>query len=224
MRRALFFLFFLLPAAAFAQPGRIEITPTVGYRLDGDFDARSSDAFDPNLNVQVDGSAVYGLLVDIPLAPNWALEILANRQQSQFVVDRGLLTPSSTLGDVDLTILQAGFVFQWGAGQVNPFITAAAGLTRIDPKFDELSTDDRLSASLGGGVKIFFSENIGLRLEARLLDRPRDRLRQPQPPLRLPRRPLSGRGERRADHRVLARISPHATRGQTRLRPAFLAS
>ncbi|HEV8578053.1 MAG TPA: outer membrane beta-barrel protein [Thermoanaerobaculia bacterium] len=167
MRRALFFLFLLLPAAAFAQPGRIELTPVVGYRLDGDFDARSSDAFDPDLNVQVDGSAVYGLLLDIPVAPNWAIEILANRQQSQFEVDRGLLTPSSTLGDVDLTILQAGFLFQWGEGQVNPFITAAAGLTRIDPQFDELSSDDRLSASLGGGVKIFFSENIGLRLEAR---------------------------------------------------------
>ena len=167
MRRALFILTFLLPAAAFAQPGRIELTPTVGYRLEGDFDARSSDAFDPDLNVKVDASTVYGLLLDIPLAPDWQLEILANRQPSQFVVDRGLLTPSSTLGDVDLTIVQAGILFQWGQGQVNPFITAAAGLTRIEPKFNELSTDDRFSASLGGGVKIFFSENIGLRLEAR---------------------------------------------------------
>jgi Outer membrane protein beta-barrel domain len=157
----------LLPACAFAQPGRFEITPVAGYRLDGDFDARSSDAFDPNLNVQVDASSVFGVLFDVPLTPNWQLEILANRQRTQFVVDRGLLTPSSTLGDVDLTILQAGFLFQWGDGQVNPFITAAGGLTRIDPKFNELAADDRFSASVGGGVKIFFSENVGLRLEAR---------------------------------------------------------
>jgi len=168
MRRALFALvLFLLPAAASAQAGRFEITPFGGYRLEGDFDAQSSDAFDPDLNVQVDASAVFGLVLDIPLAPNWQLEILANRQSSQFVVDRGLLTASSTLGDVDLTILQAGILFQWGEGQVNPFITAAAGLTRIDPQFDELSSDDRFSTSLGGGVKIFFSENVGLRLEAR---------------------------------------------------------
>jgi Outer membrane protein beta-barrel domain len=167
MRRALFLFALLLPAAAFAQPGRFELTPVAGYRLDGDFDARSSDAFDPDLNVKVDASAVYGVLFDIPLSPNWQLELLANRQRSQFVVDRGLLTPSRVLGDVDLTILQAGFLFQWGEGQVNPFVTAAAGLTRIDPKFNELASDDRFSASVGGGVKIFFSENIGLRLEAR---------------------------------------------------------
>jgi len=168
MRRSFFaFVLLLLPAAAFAQPGRFELTPVAGYRLDGDFDARSSDAFDPDLNVKVDASAVYGVLFDIPLTADWQVEILANRQRSEFVVDHGLLTPSTTLGDVDLTILQAGFLFQWGQGQVNPFITAAAGLTRIEPKLNDLSSDDRFSASLGGGVKIFFSENVGLRLEAR---------------------------------------------------------
>jgi hypothetical protein len=168
MRRAFsVFALLLLPAAAFAQPGRFELTPTGGYRLEGDFEARSGDVFDPDLNVEVDASGVFGLIFDIPLADSWQLEILANRQQSKFVVDRGLLNPSDTLGDVDLTVLQAGFLFYWGGGQVQPFVTAAAGLTRIDPKFNDLSSDDRFSASLGGGVKMFFGGNLGLRFEAR---------------------------------------------------------
>jgi Outer membrane protein beta-barrel domain len=167
MRRAFFLFVLLFPAAAFAQPGRFEITPMAGYRLAGDFDARSSDAFDPDLNVDVDESAAFGLLFDIPLAPFWQIEILANRQHSQFVVNHGLLTPSNTLGDVDLTIVQAGFLFQWGEGQVDPFVTMAAGLTRIDPQSDDLSSDDRFSMSFGGGVKIRFAENFGIRLEGR---------------------------------------------------------
>jgi outer membrane protein with beta-barrel domain len=168
MRRAfLAFALFLLPSAAFAQLGRFELTPVGGYRLDGDFDARSSDVFDPDLNVTVDASGVFGLLLDIPLSPNWAIELLANRQQTEFVVDRGLLTPSTELGDVDLTVIQAGILLQWGEGQAVPFVTAAAGLTRIEPKFNELASDDRFSASVGGGVKVFFSENLGLRLEGR---------------------------------------------------------
>jgi Outer membrane protein beta-barrel domain len=168
MRRALFGLtLLLLPAASHAQSGRFELTPMAGYRLEGDFDARRSDAFDPRFNVKVDESAVYGGRFDIPLSPNWQLEILANRQQARFVSDRGLFTSPAILGDVDLTTVQAGFLLQWGEGQVNPFIAAAAGLTRIDPKFDALSSDDRFSVSLGGGVKIFFSPHVGLRLEAR---------------------------------------------------------
>jgi len=167
MRRAFFVLAFLLPAAVFAQPGRFEITPFAGYRLSGDFNAQSNRAFDPDLNVEVDESAIYGVLLDIPLSPNWQIELLANRQKSAFIVDRGLLEPSNELGDVELTIVHGGILLQWGSGQVNPFVTASAGLTRIDPKFSELDADNRFSASFGGGAKVFFSENVGLRLEAR---------------------------------------------------------
>jgi outer membrane protein with beta-barrel domain len=166
MRRTLFGFALLLPLTLHAQPGRFELTPMAGYRLQGDFDAHD-DAFDPRLNVDVDESAVFGGFFDIPLSPYWQIEILANRQQTRFEANRGLLTPSDTLGDVDLTTVQAGFLFQWGGGQVSPFVAGALGLTRIDPKFDGLSSDDRFSASFGGGVKMFFNRNLGLRLEGR---------------------------------------------------------
>ena len=166
MRRALFglALLLLLPAISHAQPGRFELTPMAGYRLQSDFDTHD-DVF--GSRVDVDESAAYGLFFDIPVFPNWKLEILANRQQTQFVTDRGLFTHTDVLGDVDLTTVQAGFLFQWGEGQVDPFFGFAAGLTRIDPKFDGLSSDDRFSVSFGGGVKFFFDRNVGLRLEGR---------------------------------------------------------
>jgi Outer membrane protein beta-barrel domain len=170
MRRTLFALaLLLLPAVAAAQPVRFEVTPFGGYRLKGDFDARSSSPFDPNLNVKIDASAVYGVLLDIPLGAsgNWQLELLANRQRSSFVVDRGVLEPTTDLGDVDLTMGQVGLLLQWGHGQVNPFLTLSGGLTRIEPRFRELASDTRVSGSFGGGVKIFLAPNIGLRLEAR---------------------------------------------------------
>lgn len=167
MRRAFFVLFLLLPAAVFAQPGRFELTPFGGYRLAGDFDAESNSVFDPSLNIEVEESAVYGVLFDIPLSPNWQIEILANRQQTSFSIDQGFLQPQDELGDVDLTTIHGGILLQWGYGQVNPFLVVSAGITRIDPKFEDLDSDDRFSTSFGGGAKIFFSENVGLRLEAR---------------------------------------------------------
>lgn len=173
MRRAFCLFLFLLPAAAFAQPGyldpgRFELTPFAGYRLEGDFDASNSDSiFNDDLNVEVEEGAVFGLILDIPLNPNWQIELLANRQESSFIIDEGLFDPETELGDVTLTYLHAGLLFQWGHGQVNPFITGSVGLARIDPEFDELDADDRFSASFGGGVKIFFADNVGFRLEAR---------------------------------------------------------
>ncbi len=167
MRRALFVLLLLFPAAVFAQPGRFELTPFAGYRLAGDFDADSGDPFDPELNIEVDESAVFGVLFGIPLTPYWQIEILANRQQTTFSTDLGFLEPQDELGDVDLTTVHGGLLFQWGAGQINPFVVFSVGFTRIDPKFDDLDSEDRFSTSFGGGAKIFFSQNVGLRLEAR---------------------------------------------------------
>ena len=167
MRKILSFLALLLvPALALAQRSRIEITPFAGYRLAGDFNAPSSDSF-LRLGAKVDESALYGVTLGVPLNEHWRFEVTANRQSTSFTVDEGFLTPETKLGDVDLTMIHAGFALEWGEGQVKPFLLASGGITRIDPKFQELSAEDRVSGSLGGGVKILLNDNLGLRLEGR---------------------------------------------------------
>lgn len=173
MRRAMSALLFLIPlsslfpAAVAAQQRRFEITPFAGYRLSGEVDSSSRLGFDFDQDVEIDESAIYGVIFDIPLTPNWQLELLANRQQTTFSVDEGLFSPTEELGDVDLSYFHAGFLYQWGGGQVSPFIVGTLGLARIEPDFPELDGENYFSGSLGGGVKIFLSENIGLRLEGR---------------------------------------------------------
>lgn len=156
-----------LPAAALAQ-GKFEITPTAGYRLSGKiatFDERD-DRFE-DTDLEVEESNFYGAVVDIPLGQNWSLELLANRQKSSFVLDEGLFEPEERLGDVEIGYYHVGLLYQWGRGQVNPFVTAAVGLARIEPEARNLEGDDHFSGSLGGGVKVYFSRNVGLRLEGR---------------------------------------------------------
>lgn len=168
MRRALFtFALFLIPALAAAQPGSFEITPLAGYRLGGEFNAEDEDFFDEDLDAEIEESAIFGVIFGIPLTPNWKLELLANRQESSFIIDEGLLSPTVELGDVTVSMYHAGLAFEWGLGQVRPFIQGSLGLARIEPDFPELNAENRFSASLGGGAKIFFSPNVGLRLEGR---------------------------------------------------------
>lgn len=167
MRKILSFLsLLLLPTLAAAQSNRFEITPFAGYRLAGDFNAPDrSSSF--RLGAEVDESAIYGVTFGIPLSENWRIELTANQQSTQFTVDEGFLTPRTVLGDVDLTMIHAGFAFEWGDGQVKPFIVASGGITRIDPQFEELSAENRVSGSIGGGVKVLFNQNLGVRFEGR---------------------------------------------------------
>lgn len=157
-----------LAAAGAAQAqSQFQITPTAGYRTSGQLTATDRDFLDDS-DVEVDKSSVFGVIVDIPLGQSgFGIELLANRQKSAFSIDGGLFEPTEELGDVELTYVHGGVYYEWLGGQVVPFISATAGVTRIDPKFDELEAEDRASASLGGGVKIFFNRNIGLRLEGR---------------------------------------------------------
>jgi hypothetical protein len=157
----------LLPVAAAAQAGRVEITPFAGYRLEGDFDDPDGDFVELGENARVDEGSVYGVVVDIPLSSNWTLELLGNRQETAFIADDGLLSPDRELGDLTLTMVHAGIAFEWGAGHVRPFLSLTGGVTRLEPKFSRLDAENRLSGSFGGGVKIFLSEHLGLRLDGR---------------------------------------------------------
>ncbi len=164
---SLLFLLPLLPAVATAQPRRFELTPFAGYRLSGEVDNSARLGFGRGSDVEIDEGSLFGATLDIPLTSGFQLELLASRQSTSFTVDDGLLSPSRNLGDVDLSLFHAGFLYQWGSGQVVPFAVASLGLARLDPDFVELDAENYLSGSFGGGVKLFFSDNVGVRLEGR---------------------------------------------------------
>jgi hypothetical protein len=169
MRRLLLALLLLVPGAAFAQGKGFEITPTAGYRFSG-----TVTAYDDNGNreresrdLKVKEGGAYGVTFDVPLGYRWQLELLANRQSTSFRLDRGIFSSSTNLGDVDLSFYQVGLLYNFGRGQVNPYIGASLGFAHIDPKFNNFEAQDRFAGTLTGGVKVFFNRNVGLRLEAR---------------------------------------------------------
>ena len=166
MRKSLILVgLLLIPAAALAQSHRFELTPYAGWRFDGEFNV-DSDFLDER-DVRVDEGSSFGVIFDVPLNPNWQLEFIANRQNSEFIVDAGLFTPEQSLGDVTVDLVNAGILYQWGPGQVQGFLSGGLGVARIEPDRDDVEAESRFSGNLGGGVKIFFAENVGLRFEGR---------------------------------------------------------
>jgi len=156
----------LVPAAASAQgPYRFEVTPYASYNWGGEISGEDNTLFDSDLEIE-EGEA-FGLTFDIPLSSNIQLELLASQQQTQFTFDEGLFGGSFDVADVDIEYYHVGVLFQGGSGEINPFFVASAGITRLDPDVPGADSEDRFSLSLGGGVKVFFNEHVGMRFEGR---------------------------------------------------------
>jgi opacity protein-like surface antigen len=73
--------------------------------------------------------------------------------------------------DSSVDTFMANFVIAPGGGPVRPYFVAGGGLMRANLSspgdlFDELSTNE-LGINVGGGVNVFFSDNLGLRGDLR---------------------------------------------------------
>ena len=165
----------LAPAAAFAQDanqannaytrGRFELTPTFSYNFGGTISAE--DVYFSDFDLEADDSEAYGVTFGIPLSPWAQIELLASRQQTQLAYDRGLFGGTRGAADFDVSYYHVGGLFQWGNGQIHPFVVASLGIAELNPDLPGAHSESKFSGSIGGGVKIFFTDNIGLRLEGR---------------------------------------------------------
>lgn len=157
----------LSPLAAQAQgPSRaFELGFFGGYRVGGEILEEDSDFFP--VDVDVEDSTAFGVRFEVPVSDWMAIELLASRQQTEFVEDEGFFGGDVSLLDVDISYYHAGVVFQWGPGQVKPFVVAGLGVGQINPDLPGLSTEERLSGNFGGGVKVWANEHVGFRFEGR---------------------------------------------------------
>ena len=169
------FVLLLAPAVAFAQGpdssndarfrGQFELTPTFSYNFGGTLSAQDSEFFD--FDLEADDSEAYGVTFGIPLSPWAQIELLASRQQTALAYDEGLFGGTFGVADFDVSYYHVGGLFQWGNGQVHPFFVASLGVANLNPDVPGARAENKFSGSLGGGVKIFFTDNVGLRLEGR---------------------------------------------------------
>jgi hypothetical protein len=169
------FVLLLSPIAALAQEpvaadyaytrGRFELTPTFSYNFGGTITAEDSRFFE--FDLEADDSEAYGITFGIPLSPWAQIELLASRQQTQLSYERGLFGGNRGVADFDVSYYHVGGLFQFGNGQIHPFFVASLGIANLNPDVPGARAENKFSGSIGGGVKIFFTDNVGLRLEGR---------------------------------------------------------
>jgi hypothetical protein len=155
---------FLVSAVSFTAQA-VEIAPFAGQRYGGSFEDANTLA-----RLELGDAAAYGLLLDFDSEPDKQIEVFLSHQNTRLST-AGLFT-GNPLFDLTIDYYHIGGLYMLPEGErvrpfLRPFISGTFGLTRMIPKRPGLTTENRLSLSLGGGAKIFFTRSLGLRFDVR---------------------------------------------------------
>jgi hypothetical protein len=142
---------FLLAPVAGAE---VEITPHVAFLAGGAVATRQGDlTFDP--------AAALGLTLGWRVRHDGLLELVYTRQDTEIELD------SRPLFDATLDHLHGAGVWEIETGRTRPYIGLGLGASRLDPGLGGLDEEWMFSAGMYGGVKHWFRERLGLRVEGR---------------------------------------------------------
>ena len=137
----------------------VEIAPLAGYRFGGDFFELITGQ-----PVDLDGALALGGVVDVPISNGLQFEGLFTHQHADVLVPARPLFPA-TLWRMAVDHWQAGALQELSGGRLRPFLGATLGLTRYAAEGD---SEIRFTLGFGGGMKLFPTRHVGLRLDGRL--------------------------------------------------------
>lgn len=149
--------FALFTGQAWTQ--KIEITPIGGFQFGGKMDVRDGE-------LKVEESGNYGIILDYRLGANAQIEFYWLRQDSEIKLKEFFGVERFKAA---VEYWQIGILRTFKLDKVTPFSGFTFGLVNLRPKNVDLSNEIRFAVALKGGVKYFFSEKVGLRLQAELL-------------------------------------------------------
>jgi len=157
-----FALLLLLSVIALApvatDAGEFEITPFIGYQFGGDVTTFYQNQYQ---DVSIDSSENFGVALNLGLSEMAQLELLYNTQDTSANASRF----DDSLG-LNIDYWQLSLLWSFDPySQINPYVVFGIGGTFIRP--EGFSSTSKFSGNIGGGVKIFFSDNVGVRLEGR---------------------------------------------------------
>jgi hypothetical protein len=160
-------LFLTLPTLA-AKSGAIEVTPFAGYRLGGDFTIAGDfyDMSDPqSLEIEIDEGSSFGVIVAWPYDDKRQGELLFSHYESE-LIPASLLTPYTS--DLSVSYLHIGGNVPISNTLIPVWFSGGFGVTHFSPDAKELDDETKLSINLGFHSKLQLSEQVAIRLGARV--------------------------------------------------------
>lgn len=146
--------------ASSGYAGRLEVTPFAGYQFGGRFEITETGT-----TAKLSDASCWGGILGVGLTESTELEFYYSRQETELTADD--LFPQETLFDLDVEYFHLGGNYIFSQGTWRPFIGATLGVTHLSPEPSAIDSMNRFSLGLGGGVRFFPMERLGLYLACR---------------------------------------------------------
>ena len=142
------------------QAQTIEITPVANFHYGGSFQVREGKLKAPS-------AASYGGFLTVKNFET-IIEAMWVRQDTELVIERNL-GPTEELAEMAVEYFTLGAGREFGTFPVMPFVIGGVGAAVFTPKDSEFSSETKMAVTFTGGLKYYFSERVGIRIQAQLL-------------------------------------------------------
>ncbi|MBN4048338.1 outer membrane beta-barrel protein [Flavobacteriaceae bacterium AH-315-O20] len=158
-----FYFFLFLFISFFTHAQKIEISPQYGYQIGAKYNFY-------NGYIKLTDSDQFGVTIGAPINDDIQVEFMWAQQNSSVRVRYGILYPTETeVTDITINHYQIGAVHSFGYDAAKPFFGLSAGWTTFNPEENDFSSNTKFTIGISGGLKYFFTDNIGIRLQSQLL-------------------------------------------------------
>ena len=151
----------LFAVDAYAQ--KVEITPQYGYQVGSKYNYYGG-------YLKFHGSDQYGLTFGINASDDVTIEFMWAQQNSKVSVKDAIFYPQETeISDIQANHYQLGAIHMFGYSDARPFAGLSAGWSTWNPEDSLFDSHTTFTLGITGGLKYFFSDRIGLRIQTQLL-------------------------------------------------------
>jgi hypothetical protein len=144
--------------SSLAGEGGLEITPFVGYRFGGTLDDEQQSR-----KWEFDEASDWGFTLSQPASENARYEFLYSHQDTSLADT----TDPSNAFDLDVHYFHMGGTVDVYQNRFTPYFSGGLGMTYMHPGQAGYENETRFSLSLGGGLKWYPTERLGIRFEMR---------------------------------------------------------
>jgi len=139
-----------------------QVTPFIGYLFPGNLKTLEGE-------LRIQNHINYGAAFNIRTNDELFVEFLYNRTDTEVRFKQEYYDTIKTLFDMSIEYFQAGAHVETETGQFRPFAAFTLGAAYFKPKDDNVNSDWKFSFTAGGGIKYYFTDNVGVRLQWRFL-------------------------------------------------------